>query len=118
MNRIALTLMLVVSLAAGFSDARAGDSYPPAPVHIIVPFPAGGVADVHADVATGSRTILNDDSLSPLGRQLGTDDARQCIGGAKLSAKWGQAVIVENHPGAGGQHRHGHRRRRLLETAR
>jgi tripartite-type tricarboxylate transporter receptor subunit TctC len=73
MNRIALTLMLVVSLAAGFSDARAGDSYPPAPVHIIVPFPAGGVAD-----------------------------ALPRIVGAKLSAKWGQAVIVENRPGAGG----------------
>jgi tripartite-type tricarboxylate transporter receptor subunit TctC len=53
--------------------AAAETVYPTKPVKIIVSFPAGG-----------------------------TTDAVTRIVGQKLSAKWGQSVIVENRPGAGG----------------
>jgi tripartite-type tricarboxylate transporter receptor subunit TctC len=49
------------------------DPYPNRPVHIIVPFPAGGVADA-------------------LPRGVGL----------KLSEKWGQPVVIDNKPGASG----------------
>ena len=58
---------------AGVIDARADEPYPAKPVRIIVPYPAGGVADLLP------RTV-----------------------GQKLSDKWGQPVIVENKPGASG----------------
>jgi tripartite-type tricarboxylate transporter receptor subunit TctC len=51
----------------------AGQGYPNKPVHIIVPFTAGSATDILA------RTF-----------------------GQKLSEMWGQPVVVENHPGAGG----------------
>ncbi|HEX3062182.1 MAG TPA: tripartite tricarboxylate transporter substrate-binding protein, partial [Usitatibacter sp.] len=53
--------------------ASAQEAWPSRPVRIIVPFPAGGVADL-------------------LPRLVGH----------KLSEKWGQPVIVENKAGAGG----------------
>jgi tripartite-type tricarboxylate transporter receptor subunit TctC len=58
---------------AGVIDARADEPYPAKPVRIIVPYPAGGVADLLP------RTV-----------------------GQRLSDKWGQPVIVENKPGASG----------------
>ncbi len=63
------------ALAALFFSlaAFAQGNFPSRPVHIIVPFPAGGVADL-------------------LPRMIGE----------KLSVKWGQAVIVENKAGASG----------------
>ena len=51
----------------------AGQSYPSKPVHVIVPFTAGSATDILA------RTF-----------------------GQKLSELWGQPVIVDNRPGAGG----------------
>jgi tripartite-type tricarboxylate transporter receptor subunit TctC len=51
--------------------AAAQDTYPNRPIHIIVPFPAGGPSDVMA------RLI-----------------------GDKMSADFGQAVVIENRPGA------------------
>lgn len=50
-----------------------GDGYPNHPIHIVVPFSAGGVVDSIARII-----------------------------GNKLSAKYGQSVIVENKTGAGG----------------
>jgi tripartite-type tricarboxylate transporter receptor subunit TctC len=53
--------------------AAAQEGFPSKPVHIIVPYPAGGVADLLP------RTV-----------------------GQKLSEKWGQPVVIENKPGASG----------------
>src|SRR5262245_29130589 len=53
--------------------ARAQDAYPAKPIRIIVPFTPGSATDV-------------------LGR----------IVGERLNAAWGQPVVVENKPGAGG----------------
>jgi tripartite-type tricarboxylate transporter receptor subunit TctC len=61
-----------LALSASFTAARAQD-YPTRPVKIIVPFPAGGTADVMPRIV-----------------------------GDWLSKKWGQPVIVENRPGAAG----------------
>ena len=63
-------LALFFSLWIG---AASGQAYPAKPVRIIVPFPAGGVADVYA------RLI-----------------------GARVSESWAQPVVIENRTGAGG----------------
>jgi len=65
-------LMLAAALAPGFAPAQAQE-YPARPIRIIVPYPAGGSAD-----------------LLPR------------IFAERLTAKWGQPVLVENRPGAGG----------------
>lgn len=72
MGRIAA---FVGALAAGLVaglPARA-QTFPASPVHFVVPFAAGGAVDILA------RTL-----------------------GAEMSARWGQPVIIENRPGAGG----------------
>src|SRR6516225_6254523 len=66
----ALALLFTAVLASGM--AGAGD-YPARVIKIVVPFPAGGTADVMPRVIA-----------------------------EWLSRKWGQTVIVENHTGAGG----------------
>jgi tripartite-type tricarboxylate transporter receptor subunit TctC len=55
------------------ASAESAASFPSRPVTIVVPFPPGGPTDI-------------------VGRSLGV----------ALSKKWGQSVIVENRPGAGG----------------
>jgi tripartite-type tricarboxylate transporter receptor subunit TctC len=60
---------LLVSSLAAFAQAP----YPTKPVRIIVPFAAGGVADLLPRIV-----------------------------GEKLSQKWGQPVVIENKPGASG----------------
>ncbi len=64
---------LLAALALAPLAAAAQESYPSKPVRIVVPYPAGGVADL-------------------LPRSVG----------AKLSEKWKQPVVVENKPGASG----------------
>jgi tripartite-type tricarboxylate transporter receptor subunit TctC len=69
-----LTMCAVVAAAALISGAASAQSgFPSRPVHIFVPYPAGGGVDV-------------------LARTLGDVVSRQ----------WGQGVVVENRPGAGG----------------
>jgi tripartite-type tricarboxylate transporter receptor subunit TctC len=65
------TAATVASLA--ISSVASAQSFPSKPVHIFVPYPAGGAVDVV------TRTL-----------------------GDVVSKTWGQTVVVENRPGAGG----------------
>jgi tripartite-type tricarboxylate transporter receptor subunit TctC len=71
-ERLALLLAIGLAVALGAVGALA-QGYPVKPVRIIVPFPPVGAADLL------TRTI-----------------------GQKLGETWGQQVIVDNRPGAGG----------------
>ena len=64
--------ILLAALALGSALAQAQD-YPSRPIKIVVPYPAGGSADLLPRVFA-----------------------------EKLAAKWGQPVLVEDRPGAGG----------------
>jgi len=64
---------LVAAILAWVALPLAAQHYPAKPVHVIVPFPPSGAADL-------------------LTRALGK----------KLSESWGQAVVADNRPGAGG----------------
>ena len=68
-----LLLSCLLPLAGWSAHAFAQEPWPTRPVRIIVPFPAGGVADLAPRVV-----------------------------GQKLSEKWGQPVMVENKAGAAG----------------
>lgn len=69
----AIAIAVAGFCAAGQAQAQAADNYPSKPIHIVVTFTSGGAPDI-------------------LARLIGD----------KLSATWGQSVIVENKPGAGG----------------
>lgn len=64
---------LVVALCALWTSFASAQAWPTKPVKVIVPFTAGSATDILA------RTF-----------------------GQKLSEYWGQPVVIENHPGAGG----------------
>ena len=72
MNIIARLVVAFVSLALVVADAAA-QSWPTRQVRVIVPFTAGSATDILA------RTV-----------------------GQKLQETWGQPVVIENRPGAGG----------------
>jgi tripartite-type tricarboxylate transporter receptor subunit TctC len=67
-----LLAVVAVALSPLPAGAQTAD-YPSRPIHFIVPFPPGGLADIHA------RTVAD-----------------------RLTAAWSQRVLVENRPGAGG----------------
>ncbi|MBA2689303.1 MAG: tripartite tricarboxylate transporter substrate binding protein [Burkholderiales bacterium] len=70
----ALTIFAAMISIGGADAADAPtQAYPSKLIRVIVPFPAGGTADV-------------------LPRLIGE----------KLAARWGQPIVIENHPGAGG----------------
>ncbi|MFX4963468.1 tripartite tricarboxylate transporter substrate-binding protein, partial [Acinetobacter baumannii] len=66
-------MMLGAALLLAGSAAKAADAYPSTPVHILVPYAAGGAVDVLA------RTL-----------------------GQALAKTWGQQPVIDNRPGAGG----------------
>lgn len=66
-------LRVVATCIALFAINAAAQNYPVKPIRVIVPFPPAGAADLLA------RTI-----------------------GQKLTEAWGQPIIVDNRPGAGG----------------
>jgi len=67
------SLLIFISLVISLIADATAQEWPSKPVRIIVPFPAGGSADLLPRVV-----------------------------GEKLSEKWGQPVVVENRPGAAG----------------
>ncbi len=67
----AFVLLAALSMAVPFAPAAAQEPYPNRPIHIVVPFPAGGPSDVVARLL-----------------------------GERLSANLGQPVVIDNRPGA------------------
>jgi tripartite-type tricarboxylate transporter receptor subunit TctC len=73
MRKFWMSVAALALLATGAAPAQAqGEAYPIRPVRLVVPFPAGGPADVLA------RVVAQD-----------------------MSERWGQGVIIENRVGAG-----------------
>jgi tripartite-type tricarboxylate transporter receptor subunit TctC len=70
-HKVALVLLAALGMAGSLSPAAAQERYPSRPIHIVVPFPAGGPSDV-------------------LSRLLGD----------RMSADLGQPVVIDNRPGA------------------
>ncbi len=64
--------ILAMSGAFLMSASALAQSYPTKPIRMIVPFPPGGISDVLSRIV-----------------------------GQKLGESWGQAVVIENRPGAG-----------------
>jgi tripartite-type tricarboxylate transporter receptor subunit TctC len=74
MTLMSIARTITIALCAQATIAMsAADVYPTRPIRLLIPFPAGGAADL-------------------IGRTLGE----------KLSAQLGQALVMDNRPGAGG----------------
>ncbi len=67
----ALTALAAYSAAPAQAQDDGAGSFPSRPIHIIVPFPAGGPTDILCRIV-----------------------------GQEMTASWGQAVVIENRPGA------------------
>lgn len=67
---VALVIAVTTIVPAGGASAQA---YPSRPIHIVVPFPPGGITDIVTRVVSDF-----------------------------LSKEWGQPVVIENRPGAAG----------------
>ena len=65
--------MLALSLACAAPLAAAAQSYPVKPIRLVVPYAAGGATDAYARVYS-----------------------------RKFAEAWGQPMVVDNRPGAGG----------------
>ena len=68
-----LSAAILVAASLGVAPAAAQDNYPTKPIRIVLPVPAGSALDIAA------RAI-----------------------GDQLSSRWGQQVLIETRPGAGG----------------
>ncbi len=74
--KVTLVLALAAGVTSSFAATPATDpaaEYPKRPIRMVVPFPPGGATDILARVV-----------------------------GKRLSEVWGQPVIIDNRPGAGG----------------
>src|SRR3979490_3207320 len=67
------TVSVVVALSAVLAAPACAQTYPSKPIHILIPYAPGGLADIAARIL-----------------------------GAKLTEAWGQQVVVENKPGGNG----------------
>jgi tripartite-type tricarboxylate transporter receptor subunit TctC len=67
----ALLALALCAIAPARAQGLDASKYPNRPIHIIVPFPAGGPTDLLARIV-----------------------------GKEMTASWGQPVVIENHPGA------------------
>lgn len=73
MNKFITTSVFVLLSTIGLSHAQTAANYPSKPIRLIVPFTPGGSTDI-------------------LARAIGQE----------LTKAWGQSVVIENVPGAGG----------------
>jgi tripartite-type tricarboxylate transporter receptor subunit TctC len=71
-TRAVAVATFAIMMAFGSRSPASAQAYPVKPIHIIVPFAAGGITDV-------------------IGRALGQ----------RLAEAWGQQVVIENRPGGG-----------------
>ena len=69
----ALSMLAILTAAALPARGQVVSAFPAKPIRFIVPFPGGGINDVLARIAAD-----------------------------KLTARWGQSIVVENKTGAGG----------------